>query len=280
MAKAMSDGLARLQSQSRISSNTWRKWCNLLELDPLDAVEVWEEICHPIMLATNKMPEIPYILQMRATRIEMDIFDFKEEVPQVLQAITFLYSLKDERLSKGKLRSAILKFYKRTALALPADYPPGQFAQKFIFDLGVVMLLAKVLKGPSITMTGVLKPVIEGRGSLDHLIKLGLKSMGDIDYADVVRNFLEFDSEVAVAAAKDDEDDEDVDGGEDVEEDGEDAEDEYGDDEEEDDDDEDEDEDEDEDDEDEDEDEDDLDIRTDIRQCCGSKWVCLRVPQR
>ena len=135
MAKAMPDGLARLQSQSRISSNTWRKWCTLLELDPLDAVEVWEEICHPIMLATNKMPEIPYILQMRATRIEVDIFDFKEEVPQVLQTITFLYSLKDERLSKGKLRSAILKFYKRTALALPTDYPPGQFAQKFIFDL-------------------------------------------------------------------------------------------------------------------------------------------------
>ena len=78
MSKRITDGLSRLQNQSRIPATTWRHWCNLLDLDPVDAVDVWEGICHPIMVATRKVPEVPYILQMRAARLELDIFDFKE----------------------------------------------------------------------------------------------------------------------------------------------------------------------------------------------------------
>ena len=92
MSKKVSDGLARLQNQSRIPASKWREWCTLLSLDPIDAVETWEEICYPIMVATRSMPvqEISYIMQMRTARPELDVFDFKEEVPKILHAITFL----------------------------------------------------------------------------------------------------------------------------------------------------------------------------------------------
>ena len=82
MSKLITDGLSRLQNQSCIPATTWRQWCNLLKLDPIEAVDVWEEICHPIMVATGKVPEVPYILQMRAARLELDIFDFKGGGPK------------------------------------------------------------------------------------------------------------------------------------------------------------------------------------------------------
>lgn len=43
---------------------------------------------------------------MWAARLDLDIFDFKEEVPRVLQVITFLYALKNQRLIKDKTKSA------------------------------------------------------------------------------------------------------------------------------------------------------------------------------
>ena len=106
MSHLLTDDFSRLQNQSRIPATTWREWCNLLKLDPIDAVDVWEEICHPIMVATRKIPEVPYILLMRAARLDLDIFDFKEEVPKVLHVITFLYALKNQRLIKDKTKSA------------------------------------------------------------------------------------------------------------------------------------------------------------------------------
>ena len=104
MSHLPTDDFSRLQNQSRIPATTWRHWCNLLKLDPIDAVDVLEEICHPIMVATRKIPEVPYILLMRAARLDLDIFDFKEEVSKVLHVITFHYALQDERLIKDKTK--------------------------------------------------------------------------------------------------------------------------------------------------------------------------------
>ena len=126
MSKLLTDDIPHLQHQSRIPATTWRQWCNLLKLDPIDAFDVWEEICYPMMVATRK---VPYILQMRAARLELDIFDFNEEVPKVLNIITFLYGLKDERLIKGKTKSALLKFYRKTALENPPEQPHGFFTE-------------------------------------------------------------------------------------------------------------------------------------------------------
>ena len=49
--------------------------------------------------------------------MDLDIFDFKEEVPKVLHVITFLYALKDERLIKDKTKNALAKFYCKMASA-------------------------------------------------------------------------------------------------------------------------------------------------------------------
>ena len=40
MSRSLSDGLARLQNESRIPATTWRQWCNLLEMHPDDAVRL------------------------------------------------------------------------------------------------------------------------------------------------------------------------------------------------------------------------------------------------
>ena len=191
MSKRITDGLSRLQNQSRIPATTWRHWCNLLDLDPVDAVDVWEGICHPIMVATRKVPEVPYILQMRAARLELDIFDFKEEVPKVLHITAFLYALKDERITGGKARSVLLKFYRKSALQIAPDQPPGIFVKKFIVDLCAVVLVAKVLPAANITLASVLKPVVEGHGNIEQIIGLGLKVLAGKPYADKVRQCLE-----------------------------------------------------------------------------------------
>ena len=191
MSKRITDGLSRLQNQSRIPATTWRHWCNLLDLDPVDAVDVWEGICHPIMVATRKVPEVPYILQMRAARLELDIFDFKEEIPKLLHITAFLYALKDETMTGGKAKSALLKFYRKSALQIPPDQPHGLFVQKFIVDLCAVGLVAKVLPAANITLANVLKPVVEGHGSIEQIIGLGLKVLAGKPYADKVRQCLE-----------------------------------------------------------------------------------------
>jgi hypothetical protein len=191
MSKLVNDGLSRLQNQSRIPASRWRQWCNLLKLDPIDAVDVWEEICHPIMLATREVPEVPYILQMRASRLELDIFDFREEVPKILHLVAFIYSLKDECLTKGKVKSALLKFYRKATLNCPPGMHQSAFVEQFIMDLCSAILVAKVLPAATISLAVVMKPVIEGRGSLDQILHLGLKALGDKPYAKIVQECLE-----------------------------------------------------------------------------------------
>ena len=134
MAKNLTDGLARLQIESRIPATTWRQWCTMLKMDPLDAIEVWEEICHPIMVANRKVPGIPYILQLRSARPELDIFEFKEETGKVLHFVTFLYGLRDERLTKGKVRSALLKLYREVASKASPTQPSYLFVQRFLIE--------------------------------------------------------------------------------------------------------------------------------------------------
>jgi hypothetical protein len=64
-------------------------------MEAIDAIGVWEEVCHPVMVATSKVPDIPYILQLRSARPDLDIFEFKEEVGKILHFGTFLYGLKE-----------------------------------------------------------------------------------------------------------------------------------------------------------------------------------------
>ena len=191
MAKTVSDGLARLQNESRTPASTWRQWCNLLQMDSVDAIDVWGEICHPIMIANRTLPEIPYILQLRSQRQQLDIFEFKEEVAKVLNLITFLYSLDDECLVKGKVKSALLKLYRSIAAKMSPTEPYTVFIDRFLIEACMMVLVAKVLKGPNISLAGVLKPLVEGRGSIVQVMRLGIKSLGAEPYGDMVRECLQ-----------------------------------------------------------------------------------------
>ena len=205
MSKTESDGLSRLQSQSHISARTWRKWCKVLGVDPSDAVEVWEEICHPLFIATHKLPEVAYILQMRAARLDLNLLDFKEEVPGFLHTVAFLHSLKDERLPESKIKSLLLRFYKSlVAEGIPEEHTKV-FVERFLTSICSAVLVAKVLPGENITLSGVLKPVIDKRGSIEQIISLGLKSMCEPSYADAVRDCL-IGSDSGAGAADDDPD--------------------------------------------------------------------------
>ncbi len=190
MSKTASDGLARLQNESRIPASTWRQWCNLLKMDSIEAIEVWEEICHPIMIANRKVPEIPYILQLRSQRPQLDIFEFKEEIAKVLNLITFLYTLDDECLVKGKVKSALLKLYRNISLKMSPTEPYTALIDRFLIEACMMILVTKVLKGPNISLAGVLKPLVEGRGSITQVMRLGTKSLGEEPYADTVRECL------------------------------------------------------------------------------------------
>ncbi len=159
-------------------------------MDPKDAVEVWEEICQPIFIATQKLPEVAYILQMRAARLQLNLFDFKEEVPAILHTYTFLLSLKDEQVPESKIKSLLLRFYKSlVAEALPEEHTHA-FVERFLRSLCSALLVAKVLPDGNITLRGVLKPVIDKRGNIEQTVGLGLKSLGDQPYADAVRDCL------------------------------------------------------------------------------------------
>ncbi len=191
MSKTASDGLARLQNESRIPASTWRQWCNLLKMDSVEAIDVWEEICHPIMIANRKVPKIPYILQLRSQRPQLDIFEFKEEIAKVLNLITFLYTLDDECLVKGKVKSALLKLYRNVHAKMSPTEPYTAFIDRFLIEACMMVLVTKVLKGPNISLAGVLKPLVEGRGSIVQVMRLGTKSLGEEPYSDTVRECLQ-----------------------------------------------------------------------------------------
>ncbi|MEW6752363.1 MAG: hypothetical protein AB1505_15470, partial [Candidatus Latescibacterota bacterium] len=201
MADLASDGLARLQSQSRIPANTWRQWCAVLKLDPHDAVDVWEEICHPLMVATRRVPDVPFALQLRAARLDVDIFDFKEEAPKILHTITFLNALADDRLTGGKLKAAVIKLYHTAARRMLPSQPQGQAIPRFIAELCSAVLVAKVLPTPSLTLSAVLKPIWEGHGDIERLARMCLRILGDAPYAAVVRDCLSSAQQVGEAPA-------------------------------------------------------------------------------
>ena len=191
MAKALSDGLSRLQNESRIPTSTWRQWCDMLKLEPIEAVDVWEEVCHPIMVANRKVPEVPYILQLRRARLHLDIYEFKEEVGKVLHLVTFLYLLRDERLIKGKVKSALLKLYRKVSDRIGDQHHHSVFVQQFVIEACMAILVTKLMKGPNISLSGVLKPIVEGRGSLEQIVRLGLKAIGNAPHGDAARECLD-----------------------------------------------------------------------------------------
>ncbi len=115
MSKATSDGLARVQSESRIPASTWREWYNRLELDPLLAVEVWDEVCNPMRTASGQAPDLTFILQLRATRPDHYIDDFRDELPSIFLTAKLLDALEEEDFAGGRGKAALLRLYRHVA---------------------------------------------------------------------------------------------------------------------------------------------------------------------
>ena len=183
-------GLARLQSQSRIAASKWREWCMVLDMSPEEAVEIWEEVCHPIMLSTRQVPPVPQILQLRVDRRQMSIFDFKDEVAKPLAFFGFLAQLKDENLIKGNWKASILALYRKQLAGAEEYRRASEEVDRFVLDLCTAVVIAKVLKKGNINLHSVLSVLIKGNASLSNLAQLARQSLGDVRYGDAVERFL------------------------------------------------------------------------------------------
>ena len=202
-----------MQSESRISAHTWRQWCNQLQLDVVEAMDVWDEICLPLMMLTRKAPDVPFILQAWMARPDLDLVTFREEVPAALHVLAFVASLQDESLSGTGLKSGILKIFRRVATSAGEVPPPLEVRRRrFVVELTSIVLIAKVIKGENISLSGVIKVLAEGRGTLDDLVRMAKKAAGTGRVADAVSACLECRvaalNEAVPEVAEDDEEDE------------------------------------------------------------------------
>ena len=179
--------LNRLQNESHIPIGTWYHWCNQLQMDVEEAVIVWEEICRPLLLVYGEFPDVAFILQLRALRSNLDIIDFREQLPPLLQIFDFLPGLADECLAGERLRRSILRLYAR--LATPATAQQKDVTRCFLFEFCSAVLLAKVLETQRTNLSGVLKVVAEKR--LGDLAQWGLRVADPAPYGEAVRSCLE-----------------------------------------------------------------------------------------
>ena len=169
----VTSGLARVQSESHIPASTWRQWCDRLDIDPALAVELWDDVCHPMMLASGKAPDLALILQLRAARPEIYIDDFRDELPAVLLSTTLCDGLHEE--GRGVVRGALLRLYR--FLGVKTGEPVGQ---SFCVHAGNLALLEGVLPD-DLTLPKLVKVLCAEKGSLEDLCRLGRRGLGEDD---------------------------------------------------------------------------------------------------
>ena len=185
-----SQDLARVQTESRISVNTWREWCIRLSMDPDDAVEVWDEVCSPMALVARALPDVAYILQLRNCRIELDIEEFKEEIPAVLHFNAFLGSLQDSAAIGEKSRSAVLRYFQICANSSSSGGPRNTFVRALLADMCSALLLAKLLPGDKVNLARLLGILGDGKGSLDGFLTLAVKAAIEKPFSSEIADFV------------------------------------------------------------------------------------------
>jgi hypothetical protein len=170
------DGLARVQTESHIPATTWRQWCQRLEVDPAVAVELWDEICHPLMLS-GQAPDVALILQLRAARPDIYIEDFREELPAVLLAT----SLADGLYTEGQgVRGALLRLYRHLG-----EGTGDSIARAFVAHTGSLALLDGILPD-DLTLPKPVKFLCSGKGTLEDLCRFGRRTLKDDPRRDAV----------------------------------------------------------------------------------------------
>ena len=140
-------------------------------IDPDIAVELWDDVCHPMMLASGKAPDLALVLQLRAARPDVYIDDFRDELPAVLLSTTFVDCIRDE--GRGAVRGALLRLYRylgsRTAESV---------GRVFLVHAATLSLLEAVLP-EDLTLPKLIKVLCAGKGTLDDLCRLGRRALTD-----------------------------------------------------------------------------------------------------
>ncbi|MBT6629910.1 MAG: hypothetical protein HOB49_23045, partial [Gemmatimonadetes bacterium] len=171
MSKAQSDGLARVQSESRIPASTWRDWCNRLELDPYLAVEVWDEVCNPMRTASGKAPDLTFILQLRAARPDHYIDDFRDELPAILLTSTLLDVLGEDDFAGGRGKAALLRLYRYIA-----GNGGDVVTRPYLVHVCCLLLLPSILPG-EFTFRRLVRSICDGKVTLEDLLILARKKL-------------------------------------------------------------------------------------------------------
>lgn len=174
------DGLARVQSESHIPASTWRQWCVSLDMDPSIAIELWDEVCHPLMLASGKAPDVALILQLRASRPDIYVDDFREELPAVLLSTILADGLYAE--GRRTIRGALLRLYRH--LGGSTEAPIGR---AFVAHAGSLLLLDGILPD-DLTLPKLVKVLCTGKGTLEDLCRLGRRALKDDPRGDSVKS--------------------------------------------------------------------------------------------
>lgn len=169
------EALVRLQQLSRIAASTWRRWCDLLHLNPLQATELWQEIGAPLERVCGQRPNISYLMRLRSARADIDIQEFKEEVAPIRHLLSFFRLLNDDNMGSEELSTAVLRYYKYALANTLRQEPFQRFIEQFACDLCRAFLIAKLARAPQVTLSRVLHLLAEGRADIDRLADLALQ---------------------------------------------------------------------------------------------------------
>ena len=170
------DGLTRIQTQSRIPVTQWKEWCNILGLEIGDVAEIWDAVCFPMMVASRSIPDVAYILQMRALRAGIDLEEFKEELAPILQTNALMGSLQDKAITGGKYRAAVLQLYQHVSNSPAAMVSSRECVRRAVVELCAAVLLTKVLPGSNVSFTRLVRLLIDGRTSRQALCTMVLEA--------------------------------------------------------------------------------------------------------
>ena len=168
----------RLQTQSHIAATQWQQWTEALDLEPVAVEDLWDEIGYPVLTATRQLPPIPFILQLRAERRHVDLFEFKDEIAPLLAFLNLFAQLGDDTLG-GKAIPVLFRFFRLKVASRVGD----QLIEEFVIDLCKLILVARIIDTETITLTAVLTSVTRKQTPVAQVVDFGTQALGSHPYA-------------------------------------------------------------------------------------------------
>ena len=156
----------------------------------MEIEDVWNEIGYPIFTATQQLPPISFILQLRSERREANLFDFKDEIAPLLIFLNLLGQLKDDKLGGGKTIAILFRFYRIKVCSEAGEHRADELVENFIVDLCKLILVARIIDKEAITLNEVLNIVLRKQTSVDQVVELGLQTLGSQSYASAFQKCL------------------------------------------------------------------------------------------